>query len=71
MQEWLKDSLPEVSEKEVWPPSSPNNRLLDYCVLGVSEFLANAKPRNKIEGLIKKMKVMMGSSDKGIVAKAY
>jgi hypothetical protein len=29
MQEWLKESLPEVWEKEVCPPSSPNNRLLD------------------------------------------
>jgi hypothetical protein len=24
MQEWLQENLPEVWEKEVWPPSSPN-----------------------------------------------
>ncbi len=24
MQEWLQENLPEVWEKDVWPPSSPN-----------------------------------------------
>jgi hypothetical protein len=62
MQEWLKESLPEVWEKEVWPPSSsPNYSLLDYFVWGVSELLFDAKPRNKIKELIQKLKVVMGS----------
>ncbi len=30
MQEWLKENLKEVWEKEVWPPSSPNYSLLNY-----------------------------------------
>jgi hypothetical protein len=60
-----------VWEKEVWPPSSPSYSLLNYFLRGVSELLANAKPRNKIEGLIQKMKVIMGSLDRGTVAKAY
>jgi hypothetical protein len=37
MEEWLKQNLPEVWEKEVWPPSSLNNSLLDFFVWGVSE----------------------------------
>jgi hypothetical protein len=56
---------------EVWPPSSPNFSLLDYFVWGVSGLLVNAKPHNKIEGLIQKMKAVMGSLDRGTVAKAY
>jgi hypothetical protein len=52
MQEWLKENLPEVWEMDVWPPSSPNYSLLDYFVFGVSGLLVNAKPHNKIEGLI-------------------
>ena len=60
-----------VLEKEVWPPSSPNYSLLDYFVSGVSGLLVNAKPQNKIEGLIQKMKAVMGSLDRSTVAKAY
>jgi hypothetical protein len=30
MQEWLKENLPEVWEKEVWPPSSTSHSLLNY-----------------------------------------
>jgi hypothetical protein len=64
MQEWLKENLLEVWEMEVWPPSSPNYSLLDYFVWGVSGLLVNAKPHNKIEGLIQKMKAVMGSLDR-------
>jgi hypothetical protein len=35
MQSWLKENLPEVWDKEVWPPSSPDSSLLDYFVWGV------------------------------------
>ncbi len=71
MQEWLKENLPEVLEMEVWPPSTPNYSLLDYFVWGVSGLLVNAKPHKKIEGLIQKMKAVMGSLDRGTVVKAY
>jgi hypothetical protein len=71
MQEWLKENLSEVWEMEAWPPSSPNYSLLDYFVWGVSGLFANAKPHNKIEGLIQKMKAVMGSLDMGTDAKAY
>ncbi len=71
MQEWLKENLPEVWEKEVWPPSSPSYSLFNYFLRGVSELLVNAKPHNKIEGLIQKLKVVMGSLDRGTMAKAY
>ena len=71
MQEWLKENLPEVWEMEVWPPGSPNYSLLDYFVWGVSGLLVNANPHNKIEGLIQKMKAVMGSLDRSTVAKAY
>jgi hypothetical protein len=70
-QEWLKENLPEVWEMEVWPHSSPNYSLLDYFVWGVSRLLANAKPHNKIEGFIQKMKAVMGSLNRDTVAKAY
>jgi hypothetical protein len=39
-------------------------------VCGVSELKVNAKPHNKIEDLIQKMKAVMGSLDRGTVAKA-
>jgi hypothetical protein len=29
MEEWLKENLSGVWEKEFWPPSSPNYSLLD------------------------------------------
>jgi len=37
MQDWLKKNPLEVSEKKVWPPSSPDYSLSDYFVWGVSE----------------------------------
>jgi hypothetical protein len=40
-------------------------------VWGVSELLFNAKPRKKIKDLIQKLKVVMGSLERGSVAKAY
>jgi hypothetical protein len=40
-------------------------------VLGVFELLVNAKTRNKIKDLIQKLKVVMGSLERGTVAKAY
>jgi len=70
MEEWLKQNLPDVWEKEVWPLSSLKYSLLDFFVWGVSELLVNAKLRNKIEDLIEKMKVGMGSLDKDTVVKA-
>jgi hypothetical protein len=33
--------------------------------------MVSAKPHIKIEGLIQKMKAVMGSLERGIVAKAY
>ncbi len=71
MQEWLKVNLPEVWEREVWPPSSPNYSLLDYFVWGVCELLFNANPRNIIKDLIQKLQVVMGFLERGTVAKAY
>ena len=36
-QDWFKEYLQEVWDKEVWPPSSPDCRLLDDFMWGVSE----------------------------------
>jgi hypothetical protein len=36
-QDWFKENLQEVWDKEVWPPSSPDCSLLDDFVWGVSE----------------------------------
>jgi hypothetical protein len=70
MEEWLKKNLLEMWEKEFWPPSSPNYSLLDCSVWGVSELLVNAKFHKTIEYLNQKMKVGIGSLDRGTVVKA-
>jgi hypothetical protein len=36
--DWLKESLSDMWEKEIWPPSSPDCEPLDYFMCGVSEF---------------------------------
>ena len=59
-------------DKEVWPSNSPGCKHLDDFVLGVSELMVKAKPLNKTEDLILKIKeVMMVSLDRDTVAKAY
>ncbi len=58
-------------DKEVWPPISPDCNHLDNFVLGVSELLVKAKPHNKTEDLILKIKEAMGSLDRDTVVKAY
>ena len=76
-QDWHKENLPKVWDKEVWPSNSPGCKylddfVLDDFVLGVSELVVNAKPHNKTEDLILKIKeVMMVSLDRDTVAKAY
>jgi hypothetical protein len=70
-QDWLKENLQEAWDKEVWSPSSPDYSLLDNFVCGVSELLLNAKPHNKTGNLIQKMKVLMSSLNRAIMAKAY
>jgi hypothetical protein len=69
-QDLLRENLPEVWEKEVWPPSSPDCNPLDYFVWGVTELRVNAKPHSKTEDLIEKIKEVMGSLDRDTVAKA-
>ncbi len=69
-QGWLKKYLSEVSEKKVWPPSQPDYSLSDYFLSGVSELQVNAKPHDKSEDLIPKMKALMGSLDRDTVVKA-
>ncbi len=46
--EWLKESLSDMWEKEIWPHSSPNCKPLDYFVCGVSEFRVNTNPQKKL-----------------------
>ncbi len=58
-------------DKEVLPPSSPECNHLDYFVLGVSELWVKAKPHNKTEDLILKIKEVMGSLDRDTVVKAF
>jgi hypothetical protein len=69
-QNWLKKNLPEMWEKEVWPPSSPDCNPNDYFVWGVTELRVNKKPHNKTEDLIQKIKEVMGSLYRDTVAKA-
>jgi hypothetical protein len=70
MQNWLKENLTEVREKEVWLPSSPGCKPFDYFVCGVSELRVKAKSRNKFKDLIQKMKEVMGSLARATLAKA-
>ncbi len=58
-------------DREVWPPISPDYNHLDNFVLGGSELMVKAKPHNKTEDLILKIKEVMGSFDRDTVAKAY
>jgi hypothetical protein len=71
MQDWLKRNLLEVWDKEILPPSLPDCNYLDYFVLGVSELMDKAKPHNKTEDLILKIKEVMGSLDRDTVTKAF
>jgi hypothetical protein len=59
-----------VWEKEVWHPISPDSNHLDNVVWGVSDLKVKAKPHNKTEDLIQKIKEVMGSFDRDSVAKA-
>jgi hypothetical protein len=69
-QDCLKENLPEVWEKEIWPPTSPDCNPLDYFVWGVTELKVNAAPQNKNKDLIKKIKEAMGSLNRDTMAKA-
>jgi hypothetical protein len=55
---------------EVWPPSSPDCNPFDYFVWGVSELRVNAKFHNNFKDLIQKMKELVGSLARDILAKA-
>ncbi len=55
-QDWMKENLPEVCEKEIWPSSSPDCNPLDYFVWGVTELKVNAAPHNKTEDLVKRLR---------------
>jgi hypothetical protein len=58
-------------EKEIWPPSSPDCKPLEYFVCGVSKFRVNAKPHNKTVYLIPKIMEVMEFLDRDTMAKAY
>ncbi len=70
MQNWLKENLTEVRVEEVWLPSLPDCKPFDYFVWGVSELRVKAKSRNKSKDLIQKVKEVMGSLVRDILAKA-
>jgi hypothetical protein len=67
----LKERFLGMWAKEIWPPSSPACKPLDYFVCGVSEFRVNSKPHNKTVYLIPKIMVVMESLNRDTVAKAY
>ena len=57
--------------EEVWPPSTPDCKPFDYFVWGVSELRVNAKFHNNFKDLIQKMKELVGSLARDILAKAF
>jgi hypothetical protein len=56
-------------EMDIWPPSLPNCSPLDYFAWGVFELRVRAKPHNKTKNLIVKIRGVMGSLARNIVAK--
>ncbi len=66
-QDWLQKNLTEVWVKEIWPPSSPDWSPLDNFAWGVFELRVRAKPRNKTNDLILKIKGVMVSLARNIV----
>jgi hypothetical protein len=69
-QDWLKESLTEVCENEIWPPSSTDCYSFVWISLGVSGLSANLKPHNKTENLLAKIKEVMRSFDRNTMADA-
>ncbi len=69
-QDWLKESLTEEFEKEIWPPSSTDCYSFVWISLGISGLRANLKPHNKTENLLPKIKKVMRSFDRNTMAKA-
>jgi hypothetical protein len=51
--DWPEESLTEVCEREIWPPSSPDFNRLDCITLGVYGLRVNLKPHNKQEPTLK------------------
>jgi hypothetical protein len=68
-QVWLKESLTEVCEKEIWPLSFPDCNRLDCITFGVSELRVNLKPHNKTENLLPKIKEVIESFDRNTIEK--
>jgi hypothetical protein len=69
-QDWLKESLTEGREKEIWPPSCTGCYSFVWILLGVSGLRANLKPHNKTENLLPKIKEVMRSFDRNTMAEA-
>ena len=69
-QEWCRKNLPEVWEKEIWPPSSPDCNPLDYYVWSACEVLVNKAPHNTSGSLMAKIKEVMADLDRDTVARA-
>jgi hypothetical protein len=66
--EWLLENLLEYWMKEFWPPSSPDCNPLDYFIWGVCERDVNKSPHNTVESLKTKIREVMASMDKEMVA---
>jgi hypothetical protein len=69
-QDWLKECLTEVFEKEIWPLSSNDCYSFVWISLGVSGLRANLKPHIKTENLLPKIMEVMRSFDRNTMAKA-
>jgi hypothetical protein len=59
-----------VWEKEVWHPIWPDGNPSYYFACSVTESKVKAKPQNKTEDLIQKIKEVIGHLDRDTVAKA-
>jgi hypothetical protein len=68
---WIQESLSDMWEKKIWPPSSSDCEPLDCFMCGVSEFGVNVKPHNKTAYLIPKIMEVIESLDRDTVVKTF
>lgn len=67
---WLKANVPELWEKEVWPPSSPDCNPLDYYVWSMVEKDVNQHYHTSVDSLKNKIQEVMTNLDKQVLVKA-
>ena len=69
-QDWLKENVPWMWPKEMWPPNSPDLNPLDYFFRSVIEEDSNRVPPSNINFLTRPIERAFEDVDKGAVKRA-